>query len=327
MKKDAQGPVLMALFGLTALLSGTAAHAQEIAIPKTIKIIVPFSSGGSNDLFARAVAQKMAARLGTTVIVENKPGAGGSIGADAVARAEPDGSTLMLTSISFATNVAVRPKLPYDPIKSFAPVALVAKGGMVLVVANSTPYKTAAQLIAEGKKPNSSLNYGSAGLGSIGQMSTELMNSMAKTSSTHVPYKGISGAVTDMMGGNIQMMIATFASVGGNLKAGQIRALAVTSAERSSFAPDLPPLSEIIPGYSVEAWWGMFAPAKTPKALVDRLNAEVRTVTATPELRKVFAQEAAEPTTLSADEFGAYLNSEIMKWRKVARERDITESK
>lgn len=307
-----------------ALVSLSSAQAQEPALPKLIKIVVPFSAGGSNDLFARALSQKLSARLGTNVIVDNRPGAGGIIGTDAVARADADGATLLLTSTSFATNAAVQAKLPFDAIKSFAPVALVAKGAMVLVVGNTTPYKTASDLIAAAKDSKNKINYGSAGPGSIGQMSTELLNAEASITSLHVPYKGISGAVTDMIGGNIDFMITTFASVGGQLKAGQIRPIAVTSRERSKFLPQVPAIAEVLPGYQVDVWWAMFAPAKTPATVITQLSEAIRSVSAQPDMVKLFAQEGAEPTAMTPEQTGAYVGAELGKWKKLARERNIT---
>ncbi|MFS0757668.1 tripartite tricarboxylate transporter substrate binding protein [Noviherbaspirillum sp. 1P10PC] len=307
-----------------ALIPLSTATAQEASVPKLIKIVVPFSAGGSNDLFARALAQKLGVKLGTNVIVDNRPGAGGSIGTEAVARADADGATLLLTSTSFATNAAVQAKLPFDPIKSFAPVAVVAKGAMVLVVGNGTPYKSPSELIKAAKDTKNTLNYGSAGPGSIGQLSTELLNSAASTTSLHVPYKGVSNAVTDMIGGNIDFMITTFASVGGQLKSGQIRPIAVTSSQRSKFLPNVPAIAEVVPGYQVDVWWAMFAPAKTAQPLVAQLNAAVREVSAQPEMVALFAQEGAEPTGLTPDQTTAYVGEEVNKWKKLARERNIS---
>jgi len=312
-----------------ACLLGAAAlhpplHAQDTALPKVIKIVVPFSPGGSNDLFARALGQKLTAKLGVPVVVENKPGASGAIGAQAVAVAEPDGSTLLLNSVSFTTNAAVAAKLPFDPIKSFAPVALLNRGPMLLIVGNATPYKTTDDVLKAIRSPAKDVNYGSAGQGSIGQMASELLNSMTQGAAVHVPYKGISNAVSDMMGANLQIMITTAASVAGPLKAGQIRPIAVTSARRSSFMPELPALAEAVPGFNVESWWGVFAPAKTPKALVDRLNREIRAAGDTPEMRELFARESTEPSNYTAEQFADYVQAETTKWRKLARERNIT---
>jgi tripartite-type tricarboxylate transporter receptor subunit TctC len=314
--------LLVAATALSCLAAAQPALAQ--ALPKTVKIIVPFSPGGSNDLFARAIGQRIARKFNVNVIVDNKPGAGGAIGADMVARADPDGSTLLLTSASFATNGAVQKNLSFDPLKSFAPVALLARGPMLLIVGNATPYKTTAQYLEAARDPKNRINYGSAGTGSIGHMGGEMLNVMAHTQALHVPYKGISNAVSDLIGGNLQMMVTTAASVSGPLKAGSIRPIAVTSAKRSSFAPELPPVADAVPGFSLEVWWAVFAPAKTPKAIVDALNAEIRAAGQTPEMRELYARESTEPGQLSPAEFGTFLADEIAKWRRVAKDRNIT---
>jgi tripartite-type tricarboxylate transporter receptor subunit TctC len=239
-----------------------------------------------------------------------------------VSQAEPDGGTLLLTSVSFVTNSAIQDKPAYDPVKSFTPVALLNRGPMLLVVGNATPYTTPAEVV-QAMRTNKTLNYGSAGLGSIGQMATELLNSMVGADAVHVPYKGISNAVSDMIGGNLQIMITTMASVSGPLQARQIRPVAVTSPKRSRFTPELPPLSDAVPGFDVESWWGVYAPPKMPKALVDRLNGEIRQIADSAEMRQLFERESTEPGTLNAGEFAAYVAAETAKWRKVATERNI----
>jgi tripartite-type tricarboxylate transporter receptor subunit TctC len=315
---------LTSIMVLGACLSVAPALAQETPLPKLIKIIVPFSPGASNDLFGRALAQRMSARLGTTVIVENKPGAGGAIGAEMVARGEPDGSILMLSSNSFTTNAAMTAKLPYDMNKSFVPVAMVAKASMIVVVSASSPYKTLPQAIEAMRDPKLKINYGSAGVGSLAHIGTELFHSMAGTTALHVPYKGVSNAITDMLGNNIQIMITTIASVGEQIKAGKLRSLAVTSLERSQTMPEIPTAAEYISGYTAEAWWGVFAPGSTPKPIVDRLNAVIRTITEQPDMRKLLAQESADPVPMNSAEFNAYYTDEISKWKKVARERNLS---
>jgi len=300
--------------------------AQETPLPKLIKLIVPFSPGASNDLFGRALAQRMSSRLGSTVIVENRPGAGGSIGADIVARGEPDGSILLFSSNSFATNAAMTAKLPYDMNKSFAPVAMIAKTSMIFVVNTNSPYKNLPQIIGAMRDPKQKMNYGSAGLGSLAHIGTELFHSMAVTTALHIPYKGVSNAITDMMGDNIQFMISTPASVGEQVRGGKLRALAVTSLERSKSTPDIPAVSEFIPGYAVEAWWGVFVPGETPKPIVDRLNLVIRSITEQPDMRKLFTQESAEPVAMTASEFNVYYSEEILKWKKLARERNLSSS-
>jgi tripartite-type tricarboxylate transporter receptor subunit TctC len=288
-------------------------------LPKFIKLIVPFSPGGSNDVYARALAQKLAGKLSASVVVENKPGAGGSIGSDLVARAEPDGSTLLLISTSFATNAAVRNNLPFDPITSFKPVALVAKGAMVLIVGNKTPFIDIAQLIAATKPSNNTVNYSSAGMGSIGQMSVEHFKSLSGTEALHVPYQGINGAVANMIGGNIDYMITTLASVGGQLQANLVRPIGVTSLERSKFFPGVPAIAETLPGYEVDVWWVVFAPAKTASPVIDALNAAIRGVSAESDMQALFAKEGAESTNFSPAQTADYVKQEVERWKQVAR--------
>lgn len=297
---------------------------EAVAFPKTMTIIVPFAPGASNDTFARLLAQQLGPKLGVTMIVDNKPGAGGSIGAGYVARAKPDGGTLLLTSSTFTGNAAVQRKLPYDPVKGFAPVAMLASGPMILAVGNDTPYKNVQELLAAARAKKGEIAYGSAGIGSINQMASELLNSMANVEMTHVPYKGIGNAITEMMGGRLQMVIASFPSIAEQARAGKVRSLAVTSAKRSKFAPDLLTVAETVPGYDVELWWGVLAPAGMPQPMVDRLNVEIRAIIATPDMQKRFAQEGADPSTaMTAGEFAAYVRADIEKWRKVAKERNI----
>lgn len=315
----------MKRYATALLLAGAAmgAHAAPPQLPDPVRIVVPFSPGASNDSFARAISAKLNAKLGVTVIVENKPGAGGTIGAADVARSNPDGGTILFTSSSLVTNFATSKKLPYDLETSFEPIAIVARGAMVLVVSNDTPFQSSNQFIDYIKRNQGKINYGSAGIGSIGQLSSELLSATAGTSMLHIPYKGISNAVTDMIGGRLEAMITTPASVSGPLTAHSIRPLAVTSQERSKFFPDLPTLAEAVPGYSVDVWWGMYVPAKTPKPIIDALNASVREVTHTPEMTAMFAREATEPTELSADQAKAYVKEELRKWQQVATDRNI----
>lgn len=314
-----------ALAGLAGLacLVGTPAHAQEPAIPKTIRIVVPFSPGGSNDLFARALGQGLSTRTGATVVVENRPGAGGAIGAQAVANADPDGSTLLLNSLSFSTNAAVQPKLPYDPINSFEPVAMLNRGPMLLVAAAKSPYNNVKDVVKAIHTSGKDINFGSAGPGSSGHLGGELLNALAKGKAVHVPYKGVSNAVVDMIGGNVQLMITTPASVAAQLKSGQVRAIAVTSEQPSRFAPELPTVAQTLPGFAVEAWWGVFAPAKTPKPLVERLNQEIRAVADTPAMRELFARESTDPSPMTSQQFAAYVKTEVAKWRALVKDRNL----
>ncbi len=306
---------------LMALAVTLSAQAQEL--PKVIKVVVPFAPGASNDLFARALAQRLSAKLDITMIVENKPGAGGVIGADFVSKSAPDGATLLFTSNALTTTAAVQRKLPYDPLTDLSPIAMVANSGLILLVRTDGPYQNTSDLLRAMRDPTNKITYGSSGVGSVNHVSTELLNAMAGTSALHLPYKGLSLALIDMIGGRVDFIITTVASSGSQLRAGKVKALAVTSAERSPFNPELGPMAELVAGYSSEIWWGILAPANTPKALIEKLNVNVRAVTAEPDMQKLFAQEAALATDLSSAEFTNRIRNEIAVWKKVVRERNI----
>lgn len=309
---------------IVSIATPPAAHAAEPVVPKSIRMVVPFPPSGSNDVFARLLSEKLSTRLKVTAIVDNKPGAGGAIGAEFVARSAPDGATLLVTSSTLTANAAVQPKLNYDPVKSFAPVAMLASGPMVVAVAEKSPYKTVGQLVAAARKDRGAINYGSAGIGSINQMASELLAGDSGSEFTHVPYKGISNALTDLIAGQVQFVIASFPSVAGQVKGGKVRALAVTSPTRSKFAPQWPTVAEAVPNYSAELWWGVFAPAGTPQALVDRINAEIRDIIATPEMREIFAREGAEPSAMTAAQFADHIRADTARWKQVAKARHIT---
>lgn len=314
----------LALIGI-GIMAAAPSTAAPVVLPKTITIVVPFGPGASNDSFARVIAQKLGPKIGSTVIVDNKPGAGSVIGSSFVSRAAADGSVLLLTSSTFTTSAAVQKNLPYDPVSGFTPVSLVATGPMLLTVGAQTPYKSAADLIADARANKGKINYASAGIGSINQMSAEMLNSMAKTDMTHVPYKGAAAGLTDMMAGQVQVMVASPASALGQLKSGKVRVLAVTSPKPSPLVPGVAPLNQTVPGYEVEIWWGIFAPRGTPAPVAERLNAEVNDIINTPEMRERFAQEGAEPTrAVTPAQFGAYVNKELDKWRTVAQEKQIS---
>ena len=312
---------LVLILGLSCWLTPGLGACETSKIPSVIRMIVPFTPGASNDVFARALSEQLSNKLGIAVIVENKPGAGGIIGSSEVARAKPDGATLLFSSNSFVTRAAVEEKLPFDPRKSFTPIAMVAQGAMLLVVSNETPYQNVKELIAAAKTQQ--INYGSAGIGSIGQMAAELFNSMAGINMNHVPYKGITGVLTDMIGGRIEAMITAPASIGGALKGKQIRAIAATSAAPSSFFPDLPTVSQDLSGYEVDVWFGVYAPANMPVILAEALNQAIREVSATPRMREVFAKEASSPSDMTVKEFAAYVDRELDMWVKLARSRGI----
>ncbi|HXX83447.1 MAG TPA: tripartite tricarboxylate transporter substrate binding protein [Casimicrobiaceae bacterium] len=297
--------------------------AAQPTMPRAIKIVVPFSAGGSNDVIARAIAAPLGARLGTTVIVENKGGAAGVIGAEAVAKSPRDGSVLLLTSSSFLTAAATQPQLPYDPLAAFAPVAMVGRGPMLLAVSSTTTYKTPAEVVAGAKAAPGALNYGTAGVGSIAHLTTELFDDVAKIRMTHVPYKGAANAAVDLAAGQIQVMISNYSTISPLMKAGKIRALAVTSSQPHASFPDLPPLATIAPGFSVDIWVGVFAPAGTPPAVVERLNQEINAIAASPELAQVLEPDGALPEAISPALFARRIRDELAQWKQIAAEHKI----
>ena len=295
----------------------------QATMPKTIRIVVPFSAGGSNDVIARALAGPLATRLGIPVIVENKAGAAGVVGSDFVAKSPRDGSVLLLTSSSFLTAAATQTQLPYDPIAAFVPVAVVGRGPMLLVVSATTLYQTPADLVAAASARPGVLNYGTAGVGSIAQLTTELLDDIAKIHMTHVPYKGAANAAVDLAAGQIQVMISNYSSIAPLMKSGKIRALAVTSGKPHAAFPDLPPLAAVAPGFNVDIWVGVFAPAGTPAGIVERLNQEINAVAASADLAPVLEPDGTLPEAISSAVFAARIKDELGQWKQIAAEHRI----
>jgi tripartite-type tricarboxylate transporter receptor subunit TctC len=300
------------------------AAAQSAWPNHPIKMIVPFAPGGSNDNMARILAAKLGARLGQPVIVENKAGGGGTIGTEFVAKSPADGYTLLFASVSITTNVASGKKLGYDPGKDLEPIGKVAATPFVVVVANEFKANTLAEFIAAAKAKPKSINYGTAGIGGINHLGTEMLASAAKIQLTHVPYKGIGPAFTDLMGGNLQMLLPSLPSVITFVQAGKMRALAVTSAQRSPLAPELPTASEAgLPGFQLEAWFGLLGPAHMPAPIVQRLNENLNAVLVMPEVVEVFAREGAVTQPGKPAEFGSLIKSEMVRWSKLIKDANI----
>jgi tripartite-type tricarboxylate transporter receptor subunit TctC len=291
---------------------------------KVVRMVVPYPPGGSNDVLARHLSQKLTPALGQSVIVENRAGASGAMGADYVAKSAPDGYTLLFNSGSFAASAAAEPDLSFDTEKDFVAVAGTGVGPMLLTVHPSLPVKSVNELIQLAKSRPGELNYSTSGIAGINHLATEMFLHMAKIKIVHVPYKGMSPAVTDLIGGRVQMLITTFPSIGPQVKAGRVKALAVTTPTRSPFAPELPTISEAgVPGYKVSIWWGLFAPAGTPEPIINRLNSEVRKILETADMKEKLAREGAEPLIQSPEQFRTTLRSDIAMWHQILKDANI----
>ena len=288
---------------------------------KPIRMVVAFPPGGSTDLAARSLGEKLAAALGQPVIVENKPGASGNIGADFVAKSAPDGYTLLMAATSFATSPAFFPKLGWDPVKDFAPVSLVATVPIIVVVHPSVPASNPAELIAHSKANPGKLNMASPGAATLTRLAGEMFRQAAGLDWVTVHYKGGPPAVQDLLGGNAHVMFANISDVITLVKAGKLRALAVTTAARSAVAPELPTLAEsALPGFAVATWQAVVAPAGTPREIVQRLNAEIVKAMALPEMKARFLSFGTDAATGTPEELGRFLAEEVAKIGKIARD-------
>ena len=306
-----------ALLALACVVS-LGAKAQNYP-SKPIRLVVTFNPGGAPDILARLFSEK--SQLGQTVVVDNKPGAGGNIGADAVAKSPGDGYTLVMGTVgTHSINGALYDKMPYDMVKNFTPVSLIASAPNLLVVNNDLPVKSVPELITYMKANPNKLSFGSPGTGTSVHVSGELFKSMTGTTMTHIPYKGRQFAIPDLVGGSIQLMFDNMPSALPMAKEGKIRALAQTTAKRSPAAPDVPTMAEYIPGFEATTWFAMFAPANTPRAVIDKLNAEVLRVFKLPEVQERLKTLGLDPVLSTPDELARYQATEIAKWAKVVKE-------
>ena len=303
-------------------LAPLAAQAQAAFPSKPITIIVPFSAGGTTDSLARVVGLHMGTDLGQPVVVDNRAGAGGNIGGQAAARANPDGYTLFMGTVgTHAINQSLYKKMPFDPIKDFAPLSRVAMVPNLLVVNPGQPYKSVKELIAYGKAHPGKINFGSSGNGSSIHLSGELFKQMTGVDMQHVPYRGSAPAVSDLLGGQISVMFDNMPSAIQHVRGGKLRALAVTTAKRSPALPDVPTIAEAgVPGYEATSWFGLLAPAGTPAPIVAKLNAAILKALADPEVKKKLAEQGAESHGEKPEEFAAFIKSETAKWGKVVKE-------
>jgi tripartite-type tricarboxylate transporter receptor subunit TctC len=312
------GALALAAAAAAAPLAAAAAQAYP---NKPITVIVPFAAGGTTDILARVVGQALTKELGQTVIVDNRAGAGGNIGAALAAKSPADGYTLFMGTVgTHAINQSLYRKMPFDPIKDFAPLTRVAMVPNLLVANPAKPFKNVKELIAYARANPGRVNFGSSGSGSSIHLSGELFNSLAKVDMVHVPYKGSAPAVTDLVGGNIDIMFDNMPSAIQHVRSGRLRALAVTTAKRSPELPDVPTIAEAgVPGYEATSWFGMFAPASTPATIVTRLNGALVKVLADPEVKKKLAEQGAEAYSEKPDQFAAFIRTETAKWTKVVQ--------
>ena len=316
------GLVLMALFALAA----HGAHAADAYPTKSVRLIVPFPPGGTTDILARALGTKLSESLGQAVIVENRPGAGGNIGAELVAKAPPDGYTLLLgTPGPLAINTRLYKNLPFDPAKDFTAVGQIVTVPSVLVVAADSPYQTVADVIKDAKAKPGNLMYASPGKGTTPHLAAELLKSMAGIDLQHVAYKGDAPAMQDVMGHQVPIMMANVAGVIAQVKSGRLRALAVSGPKRSALLPDVPTLAESgVRDYNVTAWAGVVGPAGLPEAVVARLNAEIGKVMGTPDLHKKMEQLSAEVATSTPAQFASLIRTEQARWGKVIADAKVS---
>lgn len=310
------------LLAVSAVLMTT--HVRANYPERPIRLVLPFAVGGPSDVLGRALGQKLSAAMGKPVIVDNKPGAGTNLAADLVAKSAPDGYTLLLMMVgSQAINEAMYPKLSYDTVKDFAPVSLLAASSLMFVAHPSVPARSLADVVRLAKSDPNRYNFASSGAGTPLHLGGELLNNSAGMKITHVPYKGAVPALQDVLGGQVQFAMVGTPSALAHVKSGKLTAIGVTSAQRTSLAPEVPTIAETLPGYEVELVYAIVAPTNTPKAIVDKLNAEISTAMREPEMREKLLAQGFEVRTSTPDQLGAYIRSEIRKWAPIVKETGV----
>jgi tripartite-type tricarboxylate transporter receptor subunit TctC len=297
---------------------GDAALAQDYP-NRPVKIIVPFAAGGPADVYARFLGQRLQEALGQPFVVDDRPGAGSVVGTDAAAKSAADGYTLLLMSNTHTVNESLMPNKPFALTRDFVPVAPINYSDLVMVVHPSVAAKTVAEFIALAKAQPGKLNYASSGPGTPYHMAGELFKAMAGVDIVHVPYRGSSGARTDIIGGQVQMMFDAVTTMREHVKAGQVRALGMSGTTRSTVLPEVPTVAETVPGYEATIWIGLIAPKGTPPAIVSRLNAEITKIVSRPEVRRDWAAQGAVAMTMTPDEFGKYIAADIVKWERIVK--------
>jgi tripartite-type tricarboxylate transporter receptor subunit TctC len=311
--------IAASIFGVAALAAAEPSHAQDYP-SKPIKVVVPFAAGGPADIYARYLGARLGEALGQPVVVDDRPGAGSIIGTDLVAKSAPDGYTLLMMSNTHTVNETLIPNRPYQLMRDFVPVATVNYSDLVLVVHPSTGFTSVAELIRFAKANPGKLNYASSGPGTPYHMAGELFKAMAGVDIVHVPYKGSSGARTDVLGGQVQMMFDAVTTMSEHAKSGRVIALGTTGKTRSAVLPNVPTISEAgVAGYEAVIWLGLMAPKGTPPQIVNRLNAEIAKIQNRPEVREEWLAQGALPLVMTPAEFGRYLDADIVKWERIVK--------
>lgn len=318
------GRKLLMLASLSLAIAGAGPGAARAEYPdRPIKLVVPFSPGGGTDLIARTLAKPMAAKLGQSIVVENKPGAGTIIGSDVVARSQPDGYTFLIATLAHSVNQSLHAKLPYDTEKAFAPVTLIGTYQNILVVKPESPFKTVDDVIKAAKANPGKYTYASQGIGTSAHLAGELLNNLAHVELTHIPYKGAGPALTDVLGGQVDMMFASSAAVSGFIASKSLRPIAVTGAKGQTQVPGVPSVEETIPGYVFDSWYGLYVPAKTPKPVIDKLLEAVNFAAQDADFLKRAQDEGLLLRVGTPDELDAYVKADTVRWRKVVTENKL----
>lgn len=313
------------LRGLAAALAlGAAMPAALAQSSKPIRLVVPFPAGGATDLFARTLSQKMGERLGTSIVIDNKPGAGGSLGSDMAAKATADGQTLLFTTTStHSIGPAIGAKLPYDTVRDFTPIAHVGNAPSIMLVPNSSPAKTVKEWIEYAKKNPGKLNYASSGNGTIVQLTAELFKAQAGVFVTHIPYKGTGLAIPDLVAGQLDVLFDSLPTGMPHVRDGRLRALAVTTLKRTPLAPDLPPVADTLPGFESNTWFGLYGPKGLPAEVVNRVNTAANQALSDPEVRAMLTTLGIEPVTSTPAQFAKMVADDQAKWKRIIAERKI----
>jgi tripartite-type tricarboxylate transporter receptor subunit TctC len=316
---------LKRVIGASAVMASHATSIAQTKYPgKTIRVIVPYAPGGGTDVIGRKLLQNMAIQLGQPIIIDNRPGAGTVIGTDAVARAEPDGYTLLINTNAIAVNASLVKKLPYNTLQDLVPVGRICTGPNVIVVRADSPFKSLSDIIQASKAKPGSLSYASSGNGTAVHLAAELLKVTAKIRILHIPYRGAGPAYTDLLGGQVDMLFGTAGGVSKFIQSGRMRAIAVTSETRSPAYPDVPAVAETLPGYSANVWYGMFAPKGTPNAILNALNDSMRLAVNDPSYNADLVRDGLTAAVNSPSEMMAFMRSEVDRWQKVVTEAGIT---